>query len=151
MQKLVDQSGSGGEVIAASTTETKDPEEDLTFGKVVSQIVGIPFQAVEGMYNKVGSTYETLTNYFGKNPYSIFFSGGTAGITAWAFIYPADYIKTRMQFYQKPFGETAQEILRKEGVKGMYKGCCLALTRAFILHCGVFSGYEFTKQLFNDR
>jgi len=66
MQKLVDQSGSGGEVIAASTTATKDPPkdpgEDLTFGKVVSQIVGIPFQAVEGMYNKVGSTYETLTN-----------------------------------------------------------------------------------------
>ena len=96
-------------------------------------------------------TYEILTNHFGKNPYSIFFSGGTAGITAWAFIYPADYIKTRMQFYQTSFGKTAQEIIRQEGVKGMYKGCCLALTRAFILHCGVFSGYEFAKQMFGDK
>ena len=68
MQSLVDQSGTGGEVIAASTTQEetedppKDPEEELTFGKVVSQIAGIPFDAVAGMYNKVGSTYETLTN-----------------------------------------------------------------------------------------
>ena len=68
MQSLVDQSGTGGEVIAASTTQEetedppKDPEEELTYGKVVSQIAGIPFDAVAGMYNKVGSTYETLTN-----------------------------------------------------------------------------------------
>jgi len=67
MQSLVDQSGSGGEVIAASAEvdndgTKKDPEEELTFGKVVSQIAGIPFDAVAGMYNKVGSTYETLTN-----------------------------------------------------------------------------------------
>jgi hypothetical protein len=65
MQALVDQSGSGGEVIAASTTETKDPPNpkgDLTFGQAVAQIAGIPFQAVAGMYNKVGSAYETLTN-----------------------------------------------------------------------------------------
>ena len=69
MQALVDKSGSGGEVIAASAeVDTKnedpppDPGEQLTFGKVVSKIAGIPFQAVEGMYNKVGSAYETLTN-----------------------------------------------------------------------------------------
>ena len=69
MQALVDKSGSGGEVIAASAeVDTKnedpppDPGEQLTFGKVVSKIAGIPFQAVEGMYNKVGSAYETLTD-----------------------------------------------------------------------------------------
>ena len=74
MQALVDQSGTGGEVIAASATEGEgegekkpkdpppNPKGDLTFGKVVSQIAGIPFDAVAGMYNKVGSTYETLTN-----------------------------------------------------------------------------------------
>jgi hypothetical protein len=67
MQALVDKSGSGGEVIAASAEvenedPPKDPKEELTFGKVVSKIAGIPFQAVEGMYNKVGSAYETLTN-----------------------------------------------------------------------------------------
>ena len=68
MQALVNQSGTGGEVIEASAevdTKNEDPpnpEEQLTFGKVVSQIAGIPFQAVEGMYNKVGSAYETLTD-----------------------------------------------------------------------------------------
>lgn len=70
MQALVDKSGSGGEVIAASAevdnggkpNPDPDPGEQLTFGKVVSKIAGIPFQAVEGMYNKVGSAYETLTN-----------------------------------------------------------------------------------------
>ena len=70
MQALVDKSGTGGEVIKASAevdtggkpNPDPDPEEQLTFGKVVSQIAGIPFQAVEGMYNKVGSAYETLTD-----------------------------------------------------------------------------------------
>jgi hypothetical protein len=70
MQALVDKSGSGGEVIAASAevdnggkpNPDPDPGEQLTFGKVVSKIAGIPFQAVEGMYNKVGSAYETLTD-----------------------------------------------------------------------------------------
>jgi hypothetical protein len=65
-------------------------------------------------------------------------------------IYPADYIKTRMQYYQTSFRETAKEIFIKEGIRGMYKGCCLALTRAFILHCGVFSGYECIKKVLSD-
>jgi len=64
MQSLVNQSGTGGEVIQASdeVEDPPNPEEKLTFGKVVSEIAGIPFKAVEGMYNKAGSIYETVTD-----------------------------------------------------------------------------------------
>ena len=48
MQNLVDTSGTGGEVIQASdeVEDPPNPEEKLTFGKVVSEIAGIPFKAV---------------------------------------------------------------------------------------------------------
>ena len=64
MQNLVNTSGTGGEVLQASTEEKekKINKENITFGKVVSKIAGIPFQAVSGMFNKVGSAYETLTD-----------------------------------------------------------------------------------------
>ena len=104
------------------------------------------FREVPG-YGIYFATYNKIINTFGKNPYSIFMGGGLAGLNAWICIYPADYIKTRMQYYQTSFRETTKEIFVKEGIRGMYKGCCLALTRAFILHCGVFSGYECIKKV----
>ena len=104
------------------------------------------FREVPG-YGIYFYTYNTLTDTFGKNPLSIFFSGGMAGITAWLGIYPADYIKTRMQYYQTPFYTTTKHILSNDGIIGMYKGCSLALIRAFVLHCSVFLGYEYSKSL----
>jgi len=103
------------------------------------------FREVPG-YGIYFYTYNKLINTFGKNNYTIFMSGGLAGLTSWVFIYPADYIKTRMQYYETSFSTTTKEILKK-GITGMYKGCSLALSRAFILHCGVFSGYEFIKNI----
>tara|TARA_B100000427_G_C15370647_1_gene534187 strand:- start:67 stop:777 length:711 start_codon:yes stop_codon:yes gene_type:complete len=95
------------------------------------------------------ATYNKLTETFGKNPCTIFISGGLAGLNAWVFIYPADYIKTRMQYFKTPFRETAKGIL-KDGVLAMYKGCTLALVRAFVLHCGVFTAYEFIKKVISN-
>tara|TARA_Y100000590_G_scaffold438452_1_gene561277 strand:+ start:7289 stop:8020 length:732 start_codon:yes stop_codon:yes gene_type:complete len=104
------------------------------------------FREVPG-YGIYFYTYNKLTSYFGKNPYSIFMSGGMAGLTAWICIYPADYIKTRMQYYQTPFISTTKNIIKEKGFLGMYSGCSLALARAFILHCGVFTAYEYIKKL----
>ena len=105
------------------------------------------FREVPG-YGIYFLTYNKIIDQFGKNPGSIFVGGGLAGLNAWLCIYPADYIKTRMQYYQTPFYKTAKDIFITQGIRGMYKGCCLALTRAFILHCGVFSGYECIKSFY---
>ena len=106
------------------------------------------FREVPG-YSIYFMTYNKITNLYGLNPYSIFLGGGLSGLNAWVCIYPADYIKTRMQYYQTSFRQTTINIIKNEGIKGMYKGCGLALLRAFILHCGVFTGYEFIKNIFS--
>ena len=104
------------------------------------------FREVPG-YGIYFYTYNKIISNFDKNNLSIFIGGGSAGLASWICIYPADYIKTRMQYYQTPFLSTAKNILKKEGLFGMYRGCSLALARAFILHCGVFTAYEYIKNL----
>ena len=120
--------------------------KDLTLKNMYRGWTATLFREVPG-YGIYFYTYNKITSYFGKNPLSIFMGGGTAGLAAWICIYPADYIKTRMQYYQTPFLSTAKNILKKEGLFGMYRGCSLALARAFILHCGVFTAYEYIKNL----
>ena len=104
------------------------------------------FREVPG-YGIYFTTYNTVIDKFGKNPLSIFLGGGLSGLTAWICIYPADYIKTRMQYHQTAFFKTTKAIIAKEGLLGMYRGCTLALVRAFVLHCTVFVGYEYSKKL----
>jgi hypothetical protein len=64
-----------------------------------------------------------------------FIYGCCGGVFGTILSHPVDTIRINLQSKKIP----------------KYKGCCLALTRAFILHCGVFSGYEFTKQIFGER
>ena len=119
---------------------------DITFKNLYRGWTATLFREVPG-YGIYFYTYNKITSYFGKNSLSIFAAGGLSGLSAWICIYPADYIKTRMQYYQTPFSTTTKNILKENGLLGMYKGCSLALARAFILHCGVFTAYEYVKNL----
>jgi solute carrier family 25 (mitochondrial carnitine/acylcarnitine transporter), member 20/29 len=73
-------------------------------------------------------------------------SGGIAGIITWASIYPLDVIKTRIQAEgwkgkqkqsQLPACkalEMARNILRREGVRALYRGLAICSVRAFFVN-----------------
>lgn len=104
------------------------------------------------------TTYKTLAPY---NPhhssYLHFLFGCVSGAAAWLFIYPSDFIKTRMQSSHSTLSDVMTSIWRKDnpygslpiGIQNFYRGFSLALLRAIPLHGGVFLGYEYAKKL-ND-
>ncbi len=80
-----------------------------------------------------------------------FIYGGIAGSTSWLFIYPQDRIKTKIQALKDTnmsFKEGFNEIVKKEGIKGLYKGFSYALLRAIPLHATAFMTMEMCKKWF---
>jgi len=80
-----------------------------------------------------------------------FIYGGLAGTTSWIFIYPQDRIKTKIQALRDThmsFKEGFNEIVKKEGITGLYKGFSYALLRAIPLHATAFMTMEMCKKLF---
>jgi solute carrier family 25 carnitine/acylcarnitine transporter 20/29 len=80
-----------------------------------------------------------------------FIYGGIAGATSWLFIYPQDRIKTKIQALKDTnmsFKEGFNEIIKKEGVKALYKGFSYALLRAIPLHATAFMTMEMCKKWF---
>jgi len=80
-----------------------------------------------------------------------FIYGGIAGSTSWIFIYPQDRIKTKIQALRDThmsFKECFNEIVKKEGINGLYKGFSYALLRAIPLHATAFMTMEMCKKLF---
>lgn len=78
-----------------------------------------------------------------------FIYGGIAGSTSWLFIYPQDRIKTKIQALKDTnmsFNQGFNEIIKKEGVKGLYKGFSYALLRAIPLHATAFMTMEMCKK-----
>lgn len=88
-------------------------------------------------YENIKDNSDTILNTFLK--------GSLSGIFAWAFIYPSDYIKTLVQNQRTSYSNVIQNIWIKDGFRGFYKGCSLALLRCIPLHGGVFVGYEMMK------
>jgi solute carrier family 25 carnitine/acylcarnitine transporter 20/29 len=80
-----------------------------------------------------------------------FIYGGLAGTTSWIFIYPQDRIKTKIQALRDThmsFKEGFNEIVKKEGITGLYKGFSYALLRAIPLHATAFMTMEMCKKWF---
>lgn len=77
---------------------------------------------------------------------SIFFSGAVSGTVMWALCFPFDVLKTKYQISQvgKYRGSRyiLREILRNEGIKGLYKGYGTALIRAPVFNAALVIGYE---------
>ena len=103
------------------------------------------------------STYNYLKyRYEQKNRQKLgfvnsFIYGGIAGATSWLFIYPQDRIKTKIQALKDTnmsFKEGFNEIVKKEGIKGLYKGFSYALLRAIPLHATAFMTMEMCKKWF---
>lgn len=85
-----------------------------------------------------------------KSLFMSFMFGGTAGLSAWLFIYPADLIKTNVQdkYNTKSIRTIITNIYQTDGLAGFYKGFKYAAMRAIPLHAGVFVGFEVSKKYF---
>ncbi|KAK7866014.1 hypothetical protein R5R35_008529 [Gryllus longicercus] len=74
-------------------------------------------------------------------------AGGLAGFGYWFVALPADVVKSRVQssdmgLYSKGVRDALPELLREEGVRGLYKGLTVVLLRAFPANAACFIGYE---------
>eukprot|EP01097_Dermamoeba_algensis_P006203 TRINITY_DN3890_c0_g1_i1.p1 TRINITY_DN3890_c0_g1~~TRINITY_DN3890_c0_g1_i1.p1 ORF type:complete len:304 (-),score=75.60 TRINITY_DN3890_c0_g1_i1:127-1038(-) len=96
--------------------------------------------------------YEYLKRQSGTttpNPFYTLFAGGMAGIANWLIAIPADVIKSRFQ--TAPQGkysgviDVTRDLLKEQGVKGLYKGVAPALLRAFPANAACFFGVELAR------
>ena len=77
-------------------------------------------------------------------------AGGLAGSTAWAAVFPADTLKSRMQASGSSGGSVRSvlaQVLAEAGPRGLYKGCGAAVLRAFVANGALFWGVEASRQL----
>jgi solute carrier family 25 carnitine/acylcarnitine transporter 20/29 len=81
------------------------------------------------------------------------FAGGMAGIFNWAIAIPQDVLKSRLQ--TAPEGKYSglkdvfQQLIKEEGVKGLYRGWLPVMMRAFPANACCFLGYEGALKLLN--
>lgn len=88
-------------------------------------------------------------------------AGGLSGIAAWISTYPMDVIKTRLQAQSWPIEKTRyatpastsmtirkcyRNILKNEGISGLFKGITATLVRAFPTNAVIFTTYALTKR-----
>jgi len=80
---------------------------------------------------------------------AFFISGGFAGQAAWAASLPFDTIKSIVQTTDKPRSSltVAQEIMKRQGIRGLFNGIEVALIRAFPANAALFLGYELSRKL----
>jgi solute carrier family 25 ornithine transporter 2/15 len=74
-------------------------------------------------------------------------AGGVGGIALWSSIFPFDVVKSRIQVESSkdPMTKVLMAILRKEGVRGLYKGLGPTLLRTFPSTGALFVAYEYSK------
>ena len=73
------------------------------------------------------------------------FGGGLAGAMYWTSFYPADTVKSRIQTSKKQnesFITVFNNIYKKEGIKGLYRGWTITIIRAVPAHAAIFTIYE---------
>jgi len=98
------------------------------------------------------TTYNYLASNYNKenNMLRTFTFGALSGFSAWAFIYPSDLVKTKIQASQDNINikNVIKTIYNENniGLRNFYKGFSLAIMRAMPLHGGVFLGYELSKK-----
>jgi len=98
--------------------------------------------------------YEATCSYFRKdsdkkavlNPGVYMLAGAMAGVSYWTIPFPADTVKSRIQTappgVQLKFWPTLLDIVKKEGIKGLYRGWLVTVLRAAPANAAVFYSYE---------
>ncbi len=77
-------------------------------------------------------------------------AGGTTGALTWFMIYPFDVIKTKIQtspmdtpLEKRRMLAVAQDIIRRDGIKAMFRGLNVTVIRAFPVNGIIFPVYEY--------
>lgn len=86
-------------------------------------------------------------------------SGGMAGATSMAFLYPMDMARTRLaadvgrsklEREFKGFWDCMGKIFKSDGIRGLYRGFVIAVPPNFIFRGAYFGLYDTAKSLFDD-
>lgn len=74
-------------------------------------------------------------------------AGGVGGLALWSSIFPFDVVKSRIQVdsLKDPMSKVLIKIIRKEGIKSLYKGLMPTLLRTFPSTGALFVAYEYSK------
>jgi hypothetical protein len=77
--------------------------------------------------------------------------GALSGVGYWTAFYPADTVKTMIQTNPdhsgKGFVQTFLEVYHTKGIRGLYRGWGITVTRAAPAHALIFAVYEYTRKL----
>ncbi|CAO3570516.1 unnamed protein product [Mortierella alpina] len=91
----------------------------------------------------------TTTQLKGPGPMVHFFAGGLCGVFSWLVVFPIDLVKSVVQkevLLSKPKYsgalDCAKDIVRREGVRGLYRGLSVTCYRAMPIHSLNFLVYE---------
>ncbi|KAI9235088.1 MAG: mitochondrial carrier domain-containing protein [Podila humilis] len=91
----------------------------------------------------------TTTHLKGPGPMVHFFAGGLCGVFSWLVVFPIDLVKSVIQkevlaTHPKYIGalDCARDIVRREGVRGLYRGLSVTCYRAMPIHSLNFLVYE---------
>lgn len=121
-------------------------------GTLVTILRDIP---ASGMYYL---TYELIKNRLTNSNTTemsvagTIFAGGCAGVSNWLVGMPADVIKSRLQTarpgaYPNGYREIFSELLKADGILGLYKGITPVLLRTFPANAACFLGFDFCGKL----
>ena len=98
------------------------------------------YEATCSMFRKSSDKKEVL------NPGVYMLAGAMAGISYWTIPFPADTVKSKIQTappgVKLKFWPTMMDILKKEGVPGLYRGWLVTVLRAAPANAAVFYSYE---------
>lgn len=74
-------------------------------------------------------------------------AGGIGGVCLWTAIFPFDVVKSRIQVdsLNDPMNKVLLTVLKKEGLRGLYKGLAPTLLRTFPSTGALFVAYEYSK------
>lgn len=103
-------------------------------------------------------TYETAKRILSGNqanastgPMTHFFAGGICGTLSWLIVFPVDLIKSRVQKdvmvsepkYNSSILACTADVVKRDGIRGLYRGLNVTLLRAFPIHSLQFLVLEY--------
>jgi hypothetical protein len=81
--------------------------------------------------------------------------GALSGIGYWTAFYPADTVKSLIQtnpdHVGKGFIETMLNVIKREGIRGLYRGWAVTAARAAPSHALIFAVYEYIMKLLSNQ
>ena len=118
---------------------------------------GVYFATYEGLLDvaaRRGKVTRDDVSYFTR-----FMAGGIAGVASWAWNYPVDLVKTRIQLDGRPWNGAKRHFKssldclvkawKEGGVRLLYRGFTFTMIRAFVFNMFAFPTVDKAKEILN--